>query len=206
MNSASPTRGNRDQALMDPLLPERLAVVRATADHHARRLVRWVRDAGQDVDDLRQALILAAWTRIAQFDPARASWSTFVNLVIRHAAWDLAAEAFRRQSRTGWSLDDAHAPLSGTSFPNEPAPDADHPDCLRAGADDVYLAVELAVDVERAIEALPDHLRRLCRLLQLEPPAVAERLSGHSTAEFYRQVNEVRMRFRSLGLRPEWTS
>jgi len=100
MNSASPTRANKHQALTDPLLAERLAVVRASADHHARRLVKWVRDAGEDVDDLRQALILAAWSRIAQFDPARASWSTFVNLVIRHAAWDLAAEAFRRQSRT----------------------------------------------------------------------------------------------------------
>jgi DNA-directed RNA polymerase specialized sigma24 family protein len=73
----------------------------------------------------------------------------------------------------------------------------------RAGADGpdpTFAQTERALDLERAIEELPEHLRRLCRLLEIETPSVAQTRSGLSQAEFYRQIAEIRMRFRAFGL------
>jgi RNA polymerase sigma-70 factor (ECF subfamily) len=62
--------------------------------------------------------------------------------------------------------------------------------------------VDRRIDIERFVERLPDSLRRLCRLLQTEQPADAQRLSGLSRSEFYRQIDELAMRLRAHGLGP----
>lgn len=169
------------------LAPERLSILQASVHHHARRVAnRWV-DPGADIADIRQSLLLATLTRLSRFDPERASWSTFVDLLVEHAAWDYTTQRLPHRRHDGGSLDDP-ARLGAT-----PSPELGEPD-------PAFTQTERLLDVERAIEALPEHLRRLCRLLQLEPPLVAQRRSGLSQAEFYRQVTEIRMRFRAFGL------
>jgi DNA-directed RNA polymerase specialized sigma24 family protein len=204
MDRVSGVECGRREAPALSLTPDRLKVLQTTAHHHAHRVAARGLDGGTDVADVRQALVLAAWSRIAQFDPRRASWSTFVNLVVRHAAWDLAARFREQRAIATSSLDGDHpACADGGSDQHELVAD---PQSVGDDSSNPFIAVELGVDVERAVESLPDPLRRLCRLLQLEPPSVAQRLSGLSPADFYRQVHEVRMRFRSLGLRPGSTS
>ena len=169
------------------LAPERLSILQASAKHHARRIAHRVIDPSTDISDISQSLFLAALRRIGRFDPWRATWSTFVDLLVEHAAWDYTKERLPHRRHAGGSLDDP-ARLGAT-----PSPGLEEPD-------PTFTQAERALDVERAIEALPEHLRRLCRLLQLEPPSVAQRRSGLSQAEFYRQITEIRMRFRAFGL------
>jgi DNA-directed RNA polymerase specialized sigma24 family protein len=178
--------GARCEQRAGSLTPERLSILQKSADYHARRVAGWILDASADIEDVRQTLLLAVWARVAQFDPVRASWSTFIDLLVRHAAWDYARQCLQSRRFTVTLLDD-------------------HGDVLLHDVgeyQDAFAVVRASVDVERAIESLPDHLRRLCRLLQLENSSVAQRLSGLSPAEFYRQVQDLRMRFRSLGLQP----
>jgi DNA-directed RNA polymerase specialized sigma24 family protein len=182
--------GARCEQRTGSLTPERLSILQKSADYHARRVASWILDASADVEDVRQTLLLAVWARVAQFDPVRASWSTFIDLLVRHAAWDHAKQCLQSRRFTVTSLEDrGHSILHDEGEHQDP-----------------FAVVRASVDVERMIESLPDHLRRLCRLLQLESSSVAQRLSGLSPAEFYRHVQDLRMRFRSLGLQPGQTS
>ena len=71
---------------------------------------------------------------------------------------------------------------------------------LWSGHHDPYGEIEQRIDVERFVDSLPDSLKRLCRLLQDEPPAEAQRLSGLSKSDFYRQLDELAMRLQAVGL------
>jgi hypothetical protein len=115
MDRVSGVECGRREAPALSLTPERLKVLQTTAHHHAHRVAARGLDGGTDVADVRQALVLAAWSRIAQFDPRRASWSTFVNLVVRHAAWDLAARSGNngRSRRPRWMEIIQHARTAG---------------------------------------------------------------------------------------------
>lgn len=184
------------------ITPERLAVLSASAHHHARRVAMWALEPGTDIEDVRQMLVLAAWPRLRQFDPRRASWPTFVDVVVLHAAWDVTERAIQLKHKVAGSLDDESFRGLGLGPQNEESVPIASAAVSGPASGEECEAVEMSVDVARAIEEMPDHLRRLCRLLQLEQPADAQRLSGLSHAEFYRQVHELRMRLRSLGLRP----
>lgn len=170
------------------LAPERLSILQASAHHHAHWVANRVMDAGSDIPDIKQSLLLAALPRVDRFDPKRAGWSTFVDLVVEHAAWDYARRHSRHQRLEGGSLDDP-----GMS-------DAIERRAVTEGPDPGFVHAQQLLDVERAIEALPEHLQLLCRLLAHEPPSIAQRRSGLSQAEFYRQITEIRMRFRAFGL------
>jgi hypothetical protein len=71
---------------------------------------------------------------------------------------------------------------------------------VRKFSSDPFADVDRRIDIERFVERLPDGLRRLCRLLQTEQPADAQRLSGLSKSEFYRQLDDLAMRLRAVGL------
>jgi RNA polymerase sigma-70 factor, ECF subfamily len=170
------------------LAPERLSILEASAKYHARRVAPRVIDAATDISDIRQSLLLAALARIGRFDPERAGWSTFVDIVVEHAASDYTRQRLQRRRRDEVSLDEP-----GVSDAIVNRADA-------GGRDPAFVRTERVLDLERAVEELPGHLRRLCRLLETEPPSVAQRRSGLSQAEFYRQIAEIRMRFRAFGL------
>jgi DNA-directed RNA polymerase specialized sigma24 family protein len=170
------------------LAPERLSILQASAQHHARRVADRTVDSSTDVADIKQSLLLEALSRIGHFNPDRASWSTFVDLLVEHAAWDYTRQRLRHRRHSGSSLDD---PGVSDAIMNWAVTDGPPPEFART---------ERALDLERAIEELPKHLRRLCQLLEHEPSSIAQRRSGLSQAEFYRQIAEIRMRFRAFGL------
>jgi DNA-directed RNA polymerase specialized sigma24 family protein len=154
MDRVSGVECGRREAPALSLTPDRLKVLQTTAHHHAHRVAARGLDGGTDVADVRQALVLAAWSRIAQFDPRRASWSTFVNLVVRHAAWDLAARFREQRAIATSSLDGDHpACADGGSDQHELVAD---PQSVGDDSSNPFIAVELGVDVERAVESLPD--------------------------------------------------
>jgi DNA-directed RNA polymerase specialized sigma24 family protein len=85
---------------------EFVRVAMETAAHHARRIARTLRLGREDVADLRQELLLEVLRRAIVFDQSRAAWTTFVSMIIRHAADDPADRfaCLRRQS--GCSLEE----------------------------------------------------------------------------------------------------
>lgn len=183
-----------------------VAVARRTADYYARRLVRTLGLPASEVDDLAQDLLLEVLIRATRYREDRAKWITFVDLVVRHEADVLAERQLRRRRHMVASIEDlVRTEHDGTVPIAEVLSDDDGMPALWGAITDPFAAVELALDVERFVAGLPDDLRRLCRLLQGEPVTEAQRRSGLSPASFYRELNELRMRLRAVGLGPDGT-
>lgn len=88
--------------------------------YHARRLARARRvGPGGDEDDARQALAVLVVRRRPLFDPARASWTTFVSAVVVSAAATVARAARRRAAGA------RRVPLSRELLVHDPWPDVD---------------------------------------------------------------------------------
>lgn len=172
-----------------------------TASHYARRIVRSLRLTAEDVADIRQELLLEVVRRAPRFDPARAAWPTFIDMIIRHAADELAARVAADKRHNAGFLDDLTTRRHGVRVPlTAVVSESEGAGALWSGAGDAFAEVDRRIDIERFVERLPAGLRRLCRLLQTEQPADAQRLSGLSRSAFYRQLDELAMRLRAFGL------
>ena len=160
------------------------------ADRCARRIGRTLRVPLADVADIRQSLLLELVRRAPRFGQ-QASWSTFANLVVRHAGQEVADQLVRDYRRHGGSIDEIE--------------DVAETDGLTAwwgtGTSGVS-AMHLRLDIERFLEGLPENLQRLCHLLAEEDRSTAQTLSGFSRSEFFRQIHELRMRLRAQGITP----
>ncbi len=178
-----------------PLDPERIALVSATAGIYAARLNRAHRHGACDRDDFRQEMVLSVLERSRRFDAGRAGWSTFVHLVMGHAAGDLARSLRARPitvsletlAGEGCTLGETLSDRDGW-YPSDP-----------------FSAIEQARALESALASLPANLRHLCALFARFGIGEALDRSGLSRAEFYRRRQELRFRLRSLGIRPEGT-
>jgi hypothetical protein len=139
--------------------------------------------------------------RAPGFDPARAAWPTFIDMIIRHAADAVAARLVCGQRHNAGFLDDLTTRCHGVRVRStEVVSEGEGLGALWSGAGDPFAEVDRRIDIERFVERLPGALRRLCRLLQSEQPADAQRLSGLSRSEFYRHLDELAMRLRAFGL------
>ena len=186
---------------VEDLTDEFVRIAMATTDHYAKRIARTLRLPETDIDDLRQDLLLEILRRRIRYDPARAAWVTFVEMISRHAADDLANGLVQARRTDGGSIDAPVVMPDGSRLSlTEILSEEQGLAAFWSGPVDPFRAVDQRIDLERFINALPDHLRRLCRLLQTETPAVAQRLSGASTAAFYRDLQDLRMRLRAVGL------
>jgi DNA-directed RNA polymerase specialized sigma24 family protein len=186
------------------LADEFVRIALGAADHYGRKITRSLGLPADDIHDVRQDLLVEVFRRAGFYDPGRAALSTFIELVTRHAADMVASRRVTDRQVVRRSIDDpivcgdgSRAPL-GNLLPEERGLGA-----FWAGCPDPFMAVEERIDLERFVQRLPDDLRRLCRLLQTETPTVAQRHSGLSPALFYRQLQELRMRLRAIGLGPE---
>lgn len=185
------------------LTEEFVGVATATANYYARRIAKTLRLRSSEIPDLRQELLLEVLRRAGGYDTGRAAWTTFADMIVRHAAEDLATRLKAAARRDGGFLDDLSVEQrDGSRVPLvELLEETEGLSGLWSGALDPVADIERRVDLERFVEGLPGNLKRLCRLLQAESMADALRLSGWSPAMFYRQINELRMRLvaRDLG-------
>lgn len=173
------TAQHLDPAPAPPLAdPRHLQTALTAAAVLANRMGVAARLDPADRDDLRQSLLLILVQKAPGYDPRCGAWTTFVSLVLRHAAQEVGDRMARERSRRFVSLEAA-----------EPAvpPYAHH-------------AVEVRLDMARVAAALPDDLIRIWRLRTTASPSGAIRASGLSRAGFHRRLRELRLRALAAGL------
>jgi hypothetical protein len=169
-----------DTAIASAMIETALAV----AAYHARRLARTMRLSAADREDAKQEIVITLLERWRYFNPARGTWRGFTNRVARQSVQAIAdnlGAAYRRAAQASAEMDgevwrERHTPLADGAL--------------------------LQWDLERFAATLPAELAVVARLMVDEEgeAGVAQQRSGLSSSEFFRRLDEIRRRLRSLGL------
>ena len=145
-----------------------------------------------DIDDLRQELLLDFLRRSPKFDAARGEWRGFIRGVMRNQT---AALIVRRHRRT------RHEVLAGDlGDPNAEAMAGAELEAV--GQRDVARRFDLSVDVRRGLQKLPVRLQRLAGLLAEMPVSEVCLVTGKSRSRIYQMIRQLRTAFIQAGLAP----
>ena len=169
--------------------------------YKAKQLVGKAGFTEADRDDLEQEMIFDLLRRLPQFDPARAQRNTFIARVVEHCAATLVervAAPCRGGGMTFVSFEERMAMGQDGSDIN-PGPDLP----LASSVPHPASSINLAIDLNAAVDQLPEELRRFCEILGSDSPSDARRKAGMSRATFFRRLAEVRSRFQKAGLNQE---
>jgi RNA polymerase sigma-70 factor (ECF subfamily) len=173
--------------------------------HRARRLVATAGFAAQDIEDIRQDLIVDLLERLPKFDPAKATCNTFVARIIDRKVAKLIRDRNcekRDPRREECSLNECIDDGEGGSVERIQTIAADEADRrLGRQARSDQETAELALDVEEVLKRLPDNLRRLCELLKTGSIADAARAMGVPRTTLHDHVKKLREVFEAAGLR-----
>jgi len=173
--------------------------------HRARQLARTEGFAAQDIEDIRQDLIVDLLERLPKFDPAKATCNTFVARIIDRKVATLIRDRScekRDPRREECSLNECIDDGEGGSVEHIQTIAAEEADrWLGRQARPDQETVELALDVEAVINRLPDNLRRLCELLKTGSIADAARAMGVPRTTLNDHVKKLREVFEAAGLR-----
>jgi RNA polymerase sigma-70 factor (ECF subfamily) len=161
--------------------------------------------SAEDKRDLEQDLFLDLYRRLPRFDPARASFSSFANLVVNHRAATILEThraAKRNPGRVACSFDEPTATPSANGEGEQAELTREEHLYL---ADELRLAdptdADLAFDVQRAVASLPFDLQTLCCDLAYETPTQISRESQISRQSVYEHRKEILRHFENAGLR-----
>lgn len=161
---------------------ERTQVALAAARYHAQRVARRSGLSPADRDDLAQDILLAIVEAHRRFDPARGAWSTFIATLARRVLVDRCR---RPRAPDLVSLD---TPCIAALVAQVAAPCAD-----------VDLAMALAIAM-RDLPKAPQGL--LNDIIAHRDLGAARDSRTASTATFYRELHDLRLWLRALGVRP----
>lgn len=153
----------------------------------ARRMARRSGLCDADRNDLEQDMMVKLLRVAAKYDPSRHTWPAFVTMVVHRLGLNFLRNLWER--RRGAS------PSGDEGVPVE----SDEP---LGGASD-WSAQEwsdLEMDVQEAIESLPDDLKVIARELMRSTPTGAARKAGLPRTSFLRIVARIRRRFALRGL------
>jgi RNA polymerase sigma-70 factor (ECF subfamily) len=173
--------------------------------HRARQLARTEGFAAQDIEDIRQDLIVDLLERLPKFDPTKATLNTFAVRVvegkIRKLLRDHNCEK-RDPRREECSLNECVDDGEGGSVERIQTIAADETDrWLGRQARSDQETAELALDVEEVLKRLPDNLRRLCEFLKTGSIADAARAMGVPRTTLHDHVKQLREVFEAAGMR-----
>lgn len=139
--------------------------------------------AADEWDDLRQDLALDCLRRLPRFDGSRGNWQGFVRGVVRNHACVLAS---RQKCRRQFQPQEESECSEGRHEP----------------AEDLRPILELGLDTERILAALPDDLASVARLLAELPVSVVRRKTGLTAAQLDRRIARIRAAFVHAGFAP----
>lgn len=173
--------------------------------HRARRLVATTGFAPDDIEDIRQDLILDLLERLPKFDPTKAAHEMFVVSIIDHKVAALIRDRNcekRDPRREECSLNECIDDGEGGSVERVQTIAAEEA-ARRLGRQvrSDQETAELALDLEDVLKRLPDNLRRLCELLKTGSIADAARAMGVPRTTLNDHVKKLREFFEAAGLR-----
>jgi RNA polymerase sigma-70 factor (ECF subfamily) len=172
--------------------PFAIWLIRRKAD----RLVGRAGFSPSDREDLEQEIALDLLVRLKRFDPARATFRTFVVRVIDHKVADILEErcaAKRDWRRNGDSLDDLVDEEDGGRVERWQT-------LLGADGHDAEDRVDLRLDIEAALRTLPPALQEACEWLRNQSYTEASRATGIPRSTLQDRMKKVRAVFEKAGL------
>lgn len=173
--------------------------------HRVRQLARTEGFAAQDIEDIRQDLIVDLLKRLPKFDPSKATCNMFVARIIDRKVAALIRDRNcekRNPRREECSLNECVDDGKGGSVERIQTIAADETDrWLGRQARSDQETAELALDVEEVLKRLPDNLRRLCEFLKTGSIADAARAMGVPRTTLHDHVKQLREVFEAAGMR-----
>lgn len=171
-----------------------LRTMLGAAAYRARRVSRTLKLSPSECEDAEQEILLTLLERRRFFDSSRSQWATFASRIARQAA-QLVADDFARARSFDFnavSLDEPQDSDAGEahhlSLPDENVPTEQ--DILNA------------LSVRSFVRRLPENLRMVAEAALAAEGDIAEaqRSTALSSSEFYRRLNEIRIRMLMIGL------
>lgn len=157
--------------------------------HKARQLVGKAGYTQDDVDDIKQDLIVDLLERLPQFDPAKATYNTFVARLVERKISNLLRDRkaqMRDHRREVCSLNDGIKACENEPVQRSTTISQDEHD-IRTGKYQrpAEEREHLRMDMDALLADLPDELQRAARLLQSHSLTQAARAMGVSRDKFY---------------------
>jgi len=143
----------------------------------AARLVRGHVVTRSDREDVEQTLLLELLRRLPGFDRSLSDLTTFARAAIEHAVADLVRfqKAAKRGKGKTTSLE--QFPPSGPALARE---------------DEELASADAVLDVQGLLRALPQELKRVAELLEVESVTETARRLGVGRGTVYRRIREIR--------------
>jgi len=161
--------------LSEDIFLEASPLARRAARVRSARAVGLLRTLGLDSEDLEQEALITLWRAVSRFDPDRAALRTYVERIVESTV----ASVLRRgctQKRT----------------PNA----ASHSEPLHT-----LVSLELRLDLDRILNKLEAHDRRVAQLLAEYSPAEAARIGRTSRPSIYRSIDRIRSALLAAGFK-----
>jgi RNA polymerase sigma-70 factor (ECF subfamily) len=190
----------------NPISQDDLSIFMAEADAMARRLRHRHGLAPEDVDDLRQELLVALIARFPAYDPARGTVGAFANVVLRHEASRIGARIARHRKLHGAkpvSLDEPVPDAEGVTL-GDIVSEAEGLSAWHGQPTDALAKVERRIDIEKALGALARRDATLAAKLSALSVDEIVAAGGGARRTLYRRLDGVRIQLAAHGLGPAW--
>lgn len=171
--------------------------------HTAHALVRRGRLQEADREDLEQELMLDLLRRLPGFDPARATFRTFVARIVRHRAARFVAVACSTKEggrRNAVSLHDEIDDGAGETVERWATLDEETGRRRCGGSGDDDATRDLRFDLDEALSDLPREEREICAWLLQHSVTETARGTGMPRGTLWDAMQPIRTRFAAAGL------
>jgi RNA polymerase sigma factor (sigma-70 family) len=136
------------------------------------------RYADVDSADFEQEALLDVWNALERYDDSRGAPRTFAERIVSNSI-----ASFLRRARAG-----------------KRTQSADYETLLESSRPRVFARLELRLDIDRVLAALPGRERMVARLLEEDGPAEIARELDIPRSAIYRSIELIRESFRKAGL------
>ncbi|TCT10523.1 RNA polymerase sigma-70 factor (ECF subfamily) [Tepidamorphus gemmatus] len=189
--------------MQSPISHADLQTLLHEADIAARRLIRKLHLSKEDLDDIRQDLLVDLIARLPAFDRQRGSLGAFAGLVLRNQATRIAARIKRERAMFGTapvSLDEV-VPAHDGATRGELVGEEEELSAWLGQRVDGFAAIEQRLAVERGLGLLDRRDGALCAALA---HTTIERLAAQgrgSRSTLYRRLEHIRLALTAHGLK-----